>query len=153
MIFLNYSIGIYKDKRENLLIIPDGFDENGIRRAMNKFRIIEIPYDMKTVGEIVIKVFDEVVKNPHQDAKSAVKVFEIATGIKSYSKFSKDRLLVAGSFEADKGYIFSPWKRYPDGSYGLDKGEEIEFKANIKASAEEIGELVAKAFEATNQLK
>ncbi len=149
-----YSIGIYKDKRENLLIIPDGFDENGIRREMNKFRIIEKPYDMKTIGEMVIEVFDEVVKNHYQDAKSAVKVFEIATGIKSYSKFSKDRLLVLGNYSVDEGYTFSPWKRCPDGSYGLDKDDEkIEFKANTNAYAEEIGELVTKAFEVTNQLK
>jgi len=148
-----FCISIYKDKKENLLIVPQSYDENGICRDMAKFEKLEKPYAKLDVGESVLKNFQACIKEPRIDSKQAVNVYELAVGIKSYSKFSKDRLLVVGLFDASNGYTFSPWKRYADGSYGLDKGEEIEFKAKADANSEIIGELVMQAFEATKQLK
>ena len=148
-----FSVSIYKDKKENLLIVPQSFDEYGIRRNMAKFEKLEKPYTELEVGEKVAICFNSCIKEPVIDSKQAVNVYELAVGIKSFSRFSKDRLLVRGLFDASNGYTFSPWKRCADGSYGLDKGEEIEFKAKADANSEIIGELVMQAFEATKQLK
>ena len=145
---MNYGISIFKDKKENLLIIPQAFDENGIRRDTNKFVIIEKPYTNAIIGEKVFGCFEVIIKEPLQLAKSAIKAHEVATGIKSYKAFSKDRIMVAGSFNQETGYSFIPWNRYPDGSYGLDKGQEIEFNCSVSATAEEIGNLVEDAFKA-----
>lgn len=145
---MDFSISIYKDKKENLLIVPQVFDENGIRRNSSKYQIIEKPYSPDLIGEKVKKCFDTCINEPTINSNSAVNVYELATGIKSFSKFSKDRLLVRGLFNQSSGFTFSPWKRYNDGSYGLDKGEEIDFKASTNATVEEIGELIIKAFDA-----
>lgn len=143
-----FSISIYKDKKENLLIIPQSFDENGIRRNMNKFEKLEGPYTNSQIGDKVLVSFDTCKNEPVIDSKSAINVYELAVRIKSFSKFSKDRLLVRGLLDLNNGYTFSQWKRYSDGSYGLDKGEEIEFKASVGATSEEIGRLVMEAFAA-----
>lgn len=150
---LHYGISVYRDKKGIILLIPHAFDENGVRRGTPRFTPIESPYDKFTIGRKIIESFRVTINNPYQKAVDAVRTHEIATGIKSYKAFSKNRIMIAASFEKENGYTFTPWKRFHDGSYGLDKDDpKIEFKAGIDASEEEIGDLVLRAFDSVAQL-
>lgn len=147
---MSCGISIYKDKKETLLVIPFASDENGIGRDTEKYILIQKPYDNMVVGEKVINCFLDILKNPYQDSKLSVKAHELATGIKSYKAFSKDRLMISGGYDEKRGYTFTPWKRYDDGTYGLDKDDKvIDFSTNSQANPEEIGDLVMQAFNAT----
>lgn len=64
---MDFSISIYKDKKENLLIVPQVFDENGIRRNSSKYQIIEKPYSPDLIGEKVKKCFDTCINEPTID--------------------------------------------------------------------------------------
>ena len=141
-----YSISIYKDARGDILIIPQAFDENGVRRDINKSIKVDSPFDVKTLGKAIKESFEIVQKEPFQHSRSAVKVYEIATGIKSWAKFSKEREFVSATYNIENGYEFSPWKRFADFSYRPYESEVI-FKAVSEANAEEIGKSVVNAFD------
>ena len=141
-----YSISIYRDKKNTILIIPDSFDENGVRRELNKPKIIEMPYDLESIGSNVKDCFYICVNNSFQSQKSAVKVYEIATGVKSWSKFFKDRISVWGELDLKKGYNFAPFKKSQNSSYA-PFSNDISFKVNLDADYKTIGEAVLKAFD------
>lgn len=150
---LTYSIAIYKDRKENILIIPQAFDEDGVRRDVNKPIVLKAPYEISLLGKCVLESFEAIIKEPYQHSKSAVKVYELATGIKSWTKFAKQRLFVYGSYNDKKGYEFSPWKRYSDFSYRNFENEEIILGAGVNADVDVIGELVVKAFDYLDKRK
>lgn len=141
-----YSLGIYKDKNDTIIIIPYVADEHGIRREYNKPITLNKPYQHHIISNAVKESFRVSIETKCQISKQSVNVWQIATGIKSWYKFSKEMLLVDGSFDPEKGYVFSPWKRQPDGSYSTKGIEKISYTAGLDASDEEIGELVLRAF-------
>src|SRR4051812_34232969 len=115
-----YTVSIYKDKNESLLLIPTAKTEAGFPVEINKPISMEKPYDNLIVGENVKKCLEISQKEPIQPIhhiKDSVKVFEIVTGIKSYSKFSKDRLSIVVFMDTEKGITLLSLVRYSDGSY------------------------------------
>ncbi|MFX4260916.1 hypothetical protein ACOBQJ_01820 [Pelotomaculum propionicicum] len=141
-----YNVSIYKDKKDNILLIPYVFDEHGIRRKYNKPVTLEKPYQSFVIGKSVRECFKVSIETKCQQSEQAVNVWQIATGIKSWYKFSKERLCVSGKFNPEEGYTFLPLKRQSDGSYTPEGIEIIHLTAGLDAPDEEIGELVLKAF-------
>ena len=147
---MQYRVGIYKDKRETLLIIPKVYDENKILRDLNKPVFLNVPYDFNMIGRTIRKCFEVCAKELFQHSKDAVKVYEIATGVRSFAKFTKERDYVTCLMDAENGYKFSPWQRYPDGSYRPIDNSVVNFEVGLEAEDEKIGEIIMNAFALLN---
>jgi hypothetical protein len=140
-----YSIGIYMDRKGALLFIPDGFDKNQIRRALNCFNKLEQPYEQKAIGEVIKETFLISQNTPMiEDIKTLENVFERATGTKGWSKFSKEHLHVSVVL-SDQGYRFAPLKRVRGGGYLGEVGDPV-IEIGLDSSDQEIGEAVIRAF-------
>ncbi|MBP2658493.1 MAG: hypothetical protein H6Q69_1525 [Firmicutes bacterium] len=143
---MEYTVEVYKSNRGKVLIVPYGFDKNGVRRALNFPK--QLPSIQETGGlGLTVKESFLVSKNSPiiEDVKSFPNVFEAATGTKSWTKFAKEHLLVDCSWEPGQGFTFEPMERQNDSSYMPRKNQEI-IKLNIDSSDEEIGQAIQKAF-------
>ncbi len=146
-----YAISIYKDKKDVLLLLPTAKTEAGFSIEINKPIIIEKPYTNIAVGEKVKECLDISRKEPVQPIhhiNEVVKVFEIVTGIKSYSKFSKERLSMEVFMDTEKGYTIMPLVRHSDGSYRPSKERYPEIKMDLSATSEQIGKAITDTFQA-----
>ncbi len=145
---MNYSIGIYKDKKGTILVIPYAHDENGIGRSFDKYGMIERPYETSDIGRIARNCFKECIKEPFLHSQNAVKVHTLATGIDNWAEFSRGKIYVSGSMCSETGFSFSQWKRYRGGAFGGEKGlKQFYFKAGFDATDTILGELILKAFD------
>ncbi|MDU4961615.1 MAG: hypothetical protein E6X17_13265 [Sporomusaceae bacterium] len=140
-----YSIGVYRDRKGALLFVPDGFDKNGIGRSLDWFEKIELPYSHKSIGKAVKETLNISRNAPViEDVKALGNVFERATGIKGWAKFSKEHLCVSAAL-SDQGYRFAPLKRVRGGGYLGEVGDPV-IEIGLDSSEEEIGETVVRAF-------
>ena len=145
-----YTVSIYKDKKDGLLLIPTAKTEAGFSVEINKPIIMEKPFGIESIGEKVNQCFKICEKEPVQPIhhiKEVVKVFEIVTGIKSYSKFSKDRLLVNVFMDTEKGFTIMPTVRHSDGSYRPSKERYPEIMLDLSATSEQIGNVIMDVFQ------
>lgn len=148
-----YRVSIYKDKAECLIIVPYSKDEKKNAIEINKPIILEPPYDALVFGEKINGCFKICIEEPFKHSKDFEKVYEIITGAKSYSNFSKDRLSTIIFMDTEKGFTILPLKRFSDGSYRPIKVQYPPILLNLDATDEEIGESAMKAFEAVSRLK
>lgn len=147
-LIMKYSIGIFKDKKGTILVIPHAHDENGIGRDFCKYVMLEKPYETSDIGRIVRECFKECIMEPFLHSKNAVKVFELATGIDNWATFSRGKLYVLGIMCSEDGFSFTQWKRYHGGAFGGEKGlKQFYYKAGFDASDGIVGELILKAFD------
>lgn len=139
-------IDIYKNKKGHFIIVPSGVDRNGIGRNLNSFKKLEEPVDVEGLGKTIkeyLKISEE--SAIIEDVKALGNVFEMATGIKGWSEFSKEHVLVSVIKNSESKYKISPMKRVKGGGYLSEKGDpELELETN--AFNEDIGEAVIKAF-------
>lgn len=141
-----YNVSIYKDKNDTILLIPYVPDEHGIRRMYNKPVKLNKSYHNHSIGKSVRECFKVSIETKCQLSKQVVNVWQITTGVKSWHKFSRERLCVSGKFNPEEGYTFLPLKRKPDGSYSREGLEKISLTAALDATDEEIGEMVLRSF-------
>jgi len=106
-----YTISVYKDKQSKIIIIPDAIDEIGLRREANRPIYINELSSNSIIGTAVLESIKGCLATPTIESNKAEKVFSIASGIKSWKTFSKDRFLVSIKFYPEKGYVFLPQKR------------------------------------------
>jgi hypothetical protein len=143
---MEYSVSIYKSKKGSLLLIPNGFDKHGIRRALDVFIKKEQPYDIEDLGQTLRELFNLSKDTPViEDVKVLGRVFEIATGLKGWARFSKEHLCVGAGWNPEKGYQFIPRKRVKGGGYLSEKGDPV-IKLGLGSIDEEIGKAVLEAF-------
>ncbi len=143
---MEYSVSVYKDKKGALILIPTAFDKQGLRRSLDIFKKLEESYDAEVLGETLRQYFQISKNSPViQDVKSIGSAFEMATGIKNWSKFSKDRICVGAGWNLEKGYRIVPMKRVKGGGYLSEKGDPV-VELGLDSSDKEIGEGVIKAF-------
>jgi hypothetical protein len=83
---LFYSVHVYKDNRENLVIIPYALSSEGISRNVNKFVVIDNINDYEKVGKLVKECLLECQKE-YDDHELEIKVHEIVTGKKGWANF------------------------------------------------------------------
>lgn len=147
---MNYCVSLYRDNLGQVLIIPNAKDENGVSVQINKPIILDKPYRALEIGEKVKECFKICEKEPLQHSKDFVKVYEILTGIKSYPKFSKDRLALVILMNIENGFTVLPLQRFADGSYRPNTEKYPEVKMDLSATNEQIGETIIDRFEALN---
>lgn len=144
-----YDMSIYMDKKDSLLLLPTAKTEVGFSSEINKPISIVKPYDDLAIGEKVKECL-EICKNepilPIHHTNQSKKAYEIITGIKSYSKFSKDRLSISVFLDTEIGYTIMPLVRHSDGSY-RPSNRYPEIKLDLTASCNQIGKTVSDAFQ------
>jgi hypothetical protein len=141
-----YTVGVYRDKKDDILIIPTSRDEYGIGINLNNPIVINPSHDPSNLGKMLNEGFEYCKKTPFLHSKDAVDVHEIVTGIKSYAKFSKDRLYLNVALDLKRGYFFYPGKRVKGGGYTFGK---IVIEEPLKATDQQLGETLLKAFESS----
>lgn len=139
------SVSVYRSKKGYTLLIPYGSDKQGIGRALDVFGKLDQPFDAKTLGKVVREYLQVSKDSPVVEDMTAVGVFERATGIKGWAKFSREHLLVGVVWNPEKGYKISPMKRAKGGGYLSEKGDPV-IEIGLDSLDEEIGEAVLKAF-------
>ena len=137
-----YHISIYEDKKGSLLLIPNVKTDSGFSIEINKPIILDVHYDNFAIGEKVKECIEISRKEPIHSFKDRVNVFEIVTGLKSYSKFSKDRFTVTVFMDTEKGFTVLPLERYSDGSYRPNRKKYPEVILELNATNEQIGSTV-----------
>ncbi|MGG4440003.1 hypothetical protein [Brevibacillus fortis] len=114
---VSYSVKAYLDKNNELLIIPHALDQDGLLRDINFPTKLSPPHNPAIIGSSLKNSFLFSKKDYTFDELN-VQVFTLATGIKSYSKFSRDRQLVMVMFdEPNQSYSFAIWRRVNKGAY------------------------------------
>ncbi len=142
-----YGVTLYKDSLGQLLILPNAKDEAGVSVQLNKPVILNQPYGALETGQKIKECFEVCASEPFQSSKDFVKVYEIVTGIKSFPRFSKNRLSVMIFLDTEKGYTIMPLQRYPDGSYRPNSQKYPQVSLEIHAGSLQIGEAMLNAFE------
>lgn len=143
---MEYTVEAYKSNHGKVLIVPYGFDKNGVRRALNFPRQLPSILETCDLGRAVRESFLVSKNSPViEDVKSLPNVFERVTGTKSWTKFAKEHLLVDCSWEPEKGFTFELMERQKDSSYIPRNNQDI-IKLYINSTDEEIGQAIQKAF-------
>ncbi|MBO8171537.1 MAG: hypothetical protein H0Z33_06595 [Bacillaceae bacterium] len=138
-----YRASVFKDEHDTILMFPVGRDENGIPTMMNQHIKVDPPYTAKDVGENLLHCLEMSGTDQPVSSEEGKRSFADATGIKSFKKFSQNRLLVNVVWLEDRGYIFSANKRDTKGAY-LGTGKENNLDSG--AGAEAIGEMLLETF-------
>jgi hypothetical protein len=88
-----YSVSVYKDNRNQLIIIPNAFTSDGVGQNVNKPIIIDNISDLEHIGDSITESLI-VCKAKFNDDELDLKVHEIVTGKKGWASFYKQRNLV-----------------------------------------------------------
>ena len=138
---------IYFDKDNNVIIIPTLKDEYGIGRDSMKFIKLQCGYSIKELGSFIIKSLKVSRINEPEDYEK-YHVWTEASGIKSYSTFSKKYKMVLVNYRSDQDcYYVSKYKRFSNGAFGLNE-EDIAKREKTypgRPSVDTIGEQVLQA--------
>ncbi|MFD0677396.1 MULTISPECIES: hypothetical protein [unclassified Paenibacillus] len=143
---MNYHlVGIYKDKQSNILLIPTAQDKDGIRRDISDIAKLGDSNDYNALYSALKESFSISKESTPLTSPFPSKVFEVATGIKSYKAFSKHRKYLAAMSDSLTEIKLIPSRRENDGSYSfLYEKEQV---VNYSLSSEELGLAINNAFE------
>ncbi len=143
---MKYTQGIYKNINGRILIMPDGRDKQGVGRSLNMPAFVDTSQNFRELGKAVRDCF-LVSQNspPIEDVKTLGNVIEAATGIKIWSKFAREHVLIDGMWDTEQGYTFEPMERQKDNSYMPRKTRE-KVQLGLTATDEEIGKAINQAF-------
>ncbi|WP_053362672.1 hypothetical protein [Bacillus sp. FJAT-27251] len=113
---MDYSVGIYKNSKDNtIFLIPDGFDQHGIRTNINKPAILKEPYEPAIIGRKLRECFEVIVNRQFTDEDLKVIVTRFVTGEKSDKKIVREHLFQWVFFNSEMGYEFEPKMKSKDG--------------------------------------
>ncbi|MBP7174911.1 MAG: hypothetical protein KBA53_01665 [Thermoclostridium sp.] len=134
------------DSKRNLLLIPLWRENGGPGRFSNKFVKLESGYSYEELGTYINNLLSISRENVPEDKNQ--KVFELATGIKSWSAFAKKYQLVSVVL-TEEYYRVSKQPRKKDNSFGLDKDEVDKYTLMlpINTQVSELGRKVLEAFD------
>ncbi|MFC5704109.1 hypothetical protein ACFPVX_22710 [Cohnella faecalis] len=136
-----YTIYVYKDKKDTLLVIPYAKNDQGVRTNVNKPQIIEPPLIMEQLGLKTREAFEVAIQETYLK-RDHVYVIAHLTGIKSWKKLHKEYLFVRAILTPDSQYIF-----YPGIGVTSDWDEEKGISLPTNATNEEMGTAVMNTFE------
>lgn len=136
------SVGIYFDKKKNVLIIPGWKDNIGIGRQSMKYSILEHGFAEQLLGKEIMKALDISKLNEQEDPNQ--KVFLVAGNVKSWKAFQKKYEYVDVVIDGKMNWWISKEKKCKDGSYGLQKDELAKYQRKFTEplSAEQLGKTV-----------
>ena len=142
----NYC-SVYIDKKQNVLIMPRWKDEDGVGRNSKEFIKLEKDFNNKELGDSIINALKISQQNKQENKKQ--KVYEIATGIKSWSTFAKQNKFVSVGKKIEGIYTITRMKRTKDNSYLLNEDDLPKYQKTVEQelNAEELGKLVMEMFD------
>ena len=116
-------LGLYFDKEDNVILNPKLLDPAGFYRTSKRYMKLEHGWSESELAESIMKGLSISEENNLEDANGE-KFWIEATGIKGFAAFSKKYRYVAIECSKEKGcYFIHSFKRYKDGSYGMDEDE------------------------------
>ena len=140
-----FTVSIYIDTKTNMLIIPSAKNEHGIRMGVNyPQKLVWEGGNYSELGEKFIEAYQVSSTHPPIKRADAVKVFAVATGVKSWVQFAKQRQMICVSMvKEDSIFEIEFWKRQADNSFGNDVGDVFpKRELPADATAEEIGRAI-----------
>ena len=144
-----YSVGIFKNINDNtIFLIPDGFNQYGIRNNINKPVVLKEPYEVALIGATLRKCFEITVNRQYTDEDMKSHVTRLVTGEKSEKKIVKNHLFQAAFFNKEIGYEFEAGMKDKDGRGYTLIPNLPPLELDVSADDIELGKAVLKAFEA-----
>ena len=150
-----YYINVFKDKENNIIIIPNARCEHGFHVESNFPETLNYPYSEAELGAKAKTAMQSVIAHPFLLKSDATHVFETVTG-KKWVPFAKQRHCVdfrlnIGGEEFDerfeKGYRAKYKKRTAKNSFGnLVSDPEFSEDLPLNAGDEEIGAAILRIF-------
>jgi hypothetical protein len=107
---LIYNVNVYKDNRENLVIIPYAFSSEGIRKNVNKFAVIDNINDYEKIGKMVKECLLEC-QREYDNHELDIMVHEIVTGKKGWANFYNVRECVYVDSDLKNFYSIKPTEK------------------------------------------
>lgn len=143
-----YSVGIYKNINDNsLILVPDGFDQHGLRRSVNKPVLLKEPYTTDVIGAKLKVCFETTVNHQYEARDMEVIVTELVTGEKHNKKFVKNHLFQWVFFNIEKGYEFEAKTKSNDSLGFTAIPNTNPLALNLKSTDRELGEAILQTFE------
>ena len=140
-----YSVSVYIDTKRNILIIPTAKNEHGIRMSVNHpQKLVWQGDNYLELGEKFLEAYHVSATHPPIKRDEAVKVYAVATGIKSWSRFAREHQMISVVMvKEDPKFKIEFWKRQPDNSFGNDMEDVLPTRELPEdATAEEIGRAI-----------
>jgi hypothetical protein len=145
---MDYSVGVYKNINNNtLILVPDGFNQHGIRCHINKPAVLEEPYQPSMIGTKLKECFDITVNHQYTDEDMKVIVTRLVTGEKSDKKFVKNHLFQMVFFNKENGFEFEAKTQSKDGRGYTMKPKTTALVLDKKSSETDLGKAVLRTFE------
>ncbi|WHY78159.1 hypothetical protein QNH20_03055 [Neobacillus sp. WH10] len=145
---MDFSVGVYKNINNNtLILVPDGFNQDGIRCNINKPAMLKEPYKPALIGEKLKECFKITINHQYTDEYMKVIVTRLVTGEKNDKKFVKNHLFQLVFFNKDNGFEFEAKMVSKDGRGYTLKPNTSALVLDEKASDTELGEAVLRTFE------
>lgn len=145
---MDYSVGIYKNINNNtLILVPDGFNQHGIRCNINKPVVLEEPYQPSLIGAKLKECFDITVNHQYTDEDMKVIVTKLVTGEKSDKKFVKNHFFQMVFFNNENGFEFEAKIESKDGRGYTMKPNTTALVLDKNSNETDLGEAVLRTFE------
>jgi hypothetical protein len=146
---MDYSVGIYKNLNDNtIFLIPNGFDQHGIRTNINKPAVLKEPYAPATIGRKLRECFEVTVNRQYTDEDLKAIVTRLVTGEKSDKKIVKEHLFQWVFFNREMGYEFEAKMNSKDGRGYTAIPDSPPLAVDSGAEDRELGNAVMQTFEA-----
>lgn len=145
---MDFSVRVYKNINNNtLILVPDGFNQHGIRCNINKPVVLKEPYEVVLIGAKLKECFEIVVNHQYTGEDMKVIVTRLVTGEKSDKKFVKNHLFQLVFFNKENGFGFEAKTGSKDGRGYTGKPNTIALILDGNASDIELGKAVLRTFE------
>ena len=139
-------VGIFRDKKGEMIIIPTWQQDGGPRLKSMKFRKVSNDCKEVELGKTILESLEISKRNEQEDLEQ--EVYKEASGLKSWNSFQKRYESVKISVLDSGEWKIARHIKQKGHSYGLNKDEVDKYTRHYKEalSAEELGKVVLEMF-------
>lgn len=150
----NFSMGIYIDRKCELLFVPHFRHEAGYSVSLDHFERLPFSYEAEEVGKLFRAVWETFRNHPvvkAEEVEGVTPYYKIVTKGKGFRAFSGSRWMIDVQFiTSENEIIFEYWYRKKGGAFGRDTTDRhinriIKLPADNKALGTAILDIFAEA--------
>ncbi len=121
---LDTSISLYFDEQLNLILIPSVHNLAGVRTTSSKYFTLASGWSKEALaGKIMLALSISEANEAEDDSEKNILL--VASGLKGYRTFTRKYHLVDVFWRpSEYRYQVLSLRKYPDGSYGFERGDE-----------------------------
>lgn len=147
----NVAMGIYIDRKKELIFVPKFKYEKGYRVSLDCFEQLPFPYEAEEVGKTFLAVWETYRDHPVvsvEEFEHTTQYYKIVTKGKGFRFFSERHWMISVQFiTSENQVIFTYWYRKKGGAFGLDTTDRrIERIITLSADNETIGNTILDVF-------